>query len=135
MKKEWKVKSTILLTQVSTGIGWICIGVSNLFEGSLIADVITMIALLAVIVCAILPYLGHREEPDEMARRHLEKAQASGYTVLSVCLLAAYLVSHVWKSLSGPFQVLAPLFLGVGCVAVSLYFLRLETRGETWQDW
>ena len=135
MKKEWKVRSVILLTQASMGIGWIIIGVSNLFMGNRLADGLSAIALLALLACTFLPYYGRREEPDEMAREHLEKAQAMGYTVLGSCLMAAYFVGRIWKAFPIPFQALAPILFGVGCLAVGLYFSRLETRGEPWQDW
>ena len=135
MKKEWKVRSGILFSQVSMGIGWILVGVSNLLEGNRAADTVTMIALLVVIACALLPHFGRREEPDEMDRRHLEKAHAACYTVLGSCLLAAYAVTMIWKGFPAPFQVLAPILFGTGCLAVGVYFSRLEARGELWQDW
>ena len=135
MKKEWKVRSLILLSQVSMGIGWIIVGVSHMFEGDRFVDGMYVIALLAVLACSFLPYLGRREEPDEMARQHLEKAQAAGYSVLGGCLMAGYFVSRIWKTFPIPFQALAPILFGVGAVAVGLYFSRLETRGEPWQDW
>ena len=135
MKKEWKVKPVILVTQVASGVGWIIVGVSNMFEGNRIADIVTAITLLIVIACVLLPYYGRREEPDEMARQHLEKAQAVGYTVLGGCLMAAYIVSLIWEAFPIPFQSLAPIFFGVGALAVGLYFSRLESRGEPWQDW
>ena len=135
MKKEWKVRSVILLTQASMGIGWIILGVSNLFMGNRLADGLSAIALLALLAGTFLPYYGRREEPDEMAREHLEKAQAMGYTVLGSCLMAAYFVGRIWKAFPIPVQALAPILFGVVCLAVGLYFSRLETRGEPWQDW
>ena len=33
MKKEWKVKPVILVTQVGAGIGWMILGVCNLYDG------------------------------------------------------------------------------------------------------
>ena len=135
MRKEWKVKSVILLSQFSVGLGWICIGIGNLFKGVPAAEGISGVALAVVFVCSILPYRLRQEEPDEMARQHLEKTQAMGYTVVSACLMTAYAVGLLWDGFAVPFQVMAPIFFGVGCVVVGLYFSRLETRGEPWQDW
>ena len=138
MKKEWKVRSVILLTQFLIGVGWICVGVCNLFPERLIADVISLIVLAAVALCSILAIRVRKEAPDEMARRHLEKAQATGYMVLGVCLMAVYLFGEFgqfWEGASVPFQASAPIFFGIGSAAVGLYFYRLETRGEPWQDW
>ena len=127
----------ILVTQVGSGIGWMILGVCNLYDGKMIADVMSYIALLALAFCGLFAFIavGRLEPTDEMSRHHLEKAQATGYTVLGVCLMAAFLISSIWKSVSVPFQVIAPILYGIGCLAVGLYFSRLESRGETWQDW
>ena len=135
MKKEWKVRSVILLSQIAGGIVWICVGVSNLFEENQIVDKLTLVVLLAACVFTFLPYIGRQEEPDERSRRNLEKAQAMGCTVLVICLIAAFAAGEIWNGFSVPIQVLAPVILGVGFLAVGLYFSRLETRGEPWQDW
>lgn len=137
MKKEWKVMPVILVTQVVSGIGWIVLGICDLYEGNTVADIMSAIALLALVVCGLFIFIsvGHLEPSDEMSRHHLEKAQAAGYTVLGVCLMVAFSVSSIWKSVSVPFQVIAPILYGIGCLAVGLYFSRLETRGEPWQDW
>lgn len=135
MKKTMSISTSLFLGKIVLGILWICIAVTNCFDG-LFASISSIVLLLAAIVILIILSKIKPANEDEMSDYNYKEARAIASEIMHIIYLILAIATPFvltkfdisdwnWPIILGNIFY---MLVGIQNILVGIYFRKLEAE-------